>query len=110
MTGDFSSVWSTMATEYASLSDDAKDYFTASGTSENTIVAARERYLFIIGKYASLDKFVVDSLDNVYQGASDLIGYNISNNSKIILVAVTVVFIASAGLFFIFSRRHKEIV
>lgn len=99
---------SLMATEYATLSNDAKDYFTASGTTESTVVAARERYLFIVGKYTSLDKFVVNSSDVVYQGASDIIGYDVGETSRIILIIVVGVMVLSTGAFFLISRRRKE--
>ncbi|MFA5421186.1 MAG: hypothetical protein WC344_00115 [Bacilli bacterium] len=108
MSGDFSSVWGTMGTEYATLSVTGKDAFV-DNTTNSTIVAARERYLFIITKYTSLTKFVVDGDSNVYQGSPDIIGFNIGDNSRIILIVVATVMVVSAGLLFLVSRRRRSI-
>ena len=109
MSGDFSAIWGTMATEYGTLNADAKNYFTASGTTEATVVAARARYVYIIGKYTSLTKFVVNSSDAPYLGASDIIGYEVGNTSRIILIAVVGAMIVATGAFFLIARRRKEI-
>ncbi|NCA97551.1 MAG: hypothetical protein EOM77_05230 [Bacteroidia bacterium] len=107
MSGDFSSIWSDMGTHYTSLSSYSKEIFTAAGTTEETIVAARERYIFIIGKYTSLTKFVVDDHNTTYLGAGDLIGYDIGESSRVILFVVLGVMVVSTGAFLIISRRRK---
>lgn len=107
MSGDFSSIWSDMGTHYVSLSNDSKDIFTNAATTEVTIVAARERYIFIIGKYTALTKFVVDDHNTTYLGAGDLIGYDIGESSRVILFVVLGVMLVSTGAFFIISRRRK---
>lgn len=105
MSGDFSSVWSTLATEYGTLSGAAKDYFTNSGTSEPTVVAARTRYVFIIEKYTALTRFVVDSSDVVYLGAPDIVGYDMYQSSTLTIVIITGVLILASGMFLIIRRR-----
>ncbi|MDD3036041.1 MAG: hypothetical protein PHO93_03920 [Candidatus Saccharimonadaceae bacterium] len=107
MSGDFSTVWPIMSSHYASLSNDAKNMFTSGSTTEATIVAARERYLFIANKY-SLDKFVVNSDNQQYQGSADIIGYDISASTSLIIIVVTAAMVLSAGAFLIVSRRRKE--
>jgi hypothetical protein len=109
MSGDFDTLWPALATEYGSLSNDAKNYFTDDEVDDETLVAARLRYVFIIGKYTELSKFVVNSEGGVYSGANDVIGYSFNDTSKIILVVVTSVMTVSAGLFFLISRRRKSI-
>lgn len=107
MSGDFSTIWPIMSSHYASLSNDAKNIFTSGSTTEATIVAARERYLFIANKY-SLDKFVVNSDNQQYQGSADIIGYDISASTSLIIIVVTAAMVLSAGAFLIVSRRRKE--
>lgn len=107
MSGDFSSVWSDLGTHYTSLSTYSKDIFTESATTDADIVDARERYVFIIGKYTSLTKFVVDGDNVTYLGAGDLIGYDIGESSRVILFVVLGVMLVSTGAFFIISRRRK---
>jgi len=107
MSGDFSTIWPIMSSHYASLSNDAKNIFTSGSTTEATIVAARERYLFIANKY-SLDKFVVNSDNQQYQGSADIIGYDISASKSLIIIVVTAAMALSAGAFLIVSRRRKE--
>ncbi|MFA6645397.1 MAG: LPXTG cell wall anchor domain-containing protein, partial [Bacilli bacterium] len=108
MSGDFSSIWSSMGSHYTSLSAVSKDNFTDNDTLYVEIVAAQDRYIFIVNKYTSLDKFVVDSDNQQYQGVSDIIGYDFGDNSNIIIIVVIGLMITSAGAFFIFSRRRKE--
>jgi len=107
MSGDFDVIWPTLGIEYATLSDDAKNYFTASGTDDVNVVAARTRYLFIVGKYAALAKFVVDSESNIYSGAADVVGYEVSQASTITLVVLVGILVFASGLFFIVSRTRK---
>ncbi|MDD3938884.1 MAG: LPXTG cell wall anchor domain-containing protein [Bacilli bacterium] len=108
MSGDFSTVWSGFESHYGSFGDDAKNMFTDNDTTYDEIVAAQDRYIFIVNKYTSLTKFVVDGDDNVYQGASDIVGYDIGSDTNIIIIVVIGLMITSAGAFFIFSRRRKE--
>lgn len=107
MSGDFSSIWSGMSSHYGSLSSYSKNIFTGATTTEEIILDARERYVFIINKYTSLSKFVVNS-DNVqYLGAGDIIGYDIGDSSRIILFVVLGVMVVSTGAFLIITRRRK---
>lgn len=107
MSGDFSSIWSGMSSHYGSLSSHSKNIFTGATTTEEIILDARERYVFIINKYTSLSKFVVNS-DNVqYLGAGDIIGYDIGDSSRIILFVVLGVMVVSTGAFLIITRRRK---
>jgi hypothetical protein len=90
--------WSSLADEYATLSDDAKNYFVGPAT-DSEIVSARERYLFLINKYSILaaNPFMVDSLGVVYDGSYDPIlpPTTGGDNSKL---ALALMIILSAGM------------
>jgi hypothetical protein len=104
--------WSNLSDEYATLSDDAKDYFVSGGT-DSEIVAARERYLYLINKYSTLaaDSFVVDSLGDPYDGSIDPILPPVTdgNNSKLALALMITLSIGMlAGTAFIYLRKKNR--
>jgi hypothetical protein len=104
--------WSALASEYATLSGDAKDYFVVDGT-DSEIVAARERYLFMVEKYPTLaaNLFVVDSTGEPYSDSYDPIlppvnGGSNSNLALILMITISVGMLA--GTAFIYLRKKNR--
>jgi hypothetical protein len=104
--------WSALASEYATLSGDAKDYFVVDGT-DSEIVAARERYLFMVEKYPTLaaNLFVVDSAGEPYSDSYDPIlppvnGGSNSNLALILMITISVGMLA--GTAFIYLRKKNR--
>lgn len=109
--------WSSCATEYAKLSDDAKDYVygeTANPSGTYTQVAL-VTYDYAVAHHASLTKFVTNHSGtprNVAPVTSPaaLVGNVVNNNNVIaIVVIISVVAVPSIGAyFFVFKKRKQD--
>lgn len=109
MSGDFTEAWEVLGAHYASLSDDAKDHFVNENASELALLAARERYLYIINKYTSLDKFVTDSGSNVYMGMYDFTSTATNDSTITIVFVIIALTLVTTGAFLIFTKRKSRI-
>jgi len=101
--------WSYLSDEYGYMDGSTKDYFVSDSTIDSAILAAQERYLFLIGKYENLavDSFMTDS-DGIHL-SSYKVALNenqISKNSQIIFLITFLV----AGLFgfILLSKKYVK--
>jgi len=102
--------WSTLATEYATLSAAAKDYFVAGGTTEANVVAARTRYVFLWNKYKATPgwtNFLVSSTGTKYTADANQEAITTPIDSSIATLFIFAsALIVSAGLVFIYRRKR----
>lgn len=102
--------WTTLSSNYASLSDAAKNYFVDAGTTDPNVVAARDRYVFLIGKYSALhdNNFMKNSAGVVYHATSNnnlpLVDAEKMTSALIFIVSAT----ALACVSYIVFRKKKE--
>jgi len=104
--------WSTLATEYETLSDSAKNYFVGTVT-DTEIIGARERYLYLIDAYSAFtaNKFMVNSLGAPYTGIIDPVlppVINPSQNSAALLIIVAITFALAGGTAYIYKRKQRS--
>jgi len=92
------------------LSDAAKNYFVDAGTTDPNVVAARDRYVFLIGKYSALhdNNFMKNSAGVVYHATSNnnlpLVDAEKMTSALIFIVSAT----ALACVSYIVFRKKKE--
>lgn len=105
LTGEFDGAWDLLKSHYDSLSNDAKDHFVDGNSNEEPLLAARERYLFIVGKYNTLDKFVTDSQNNVYSGLASVNRKVLNESSKTVAFVFVALSIVSLGAILVLRKR-----
>ncbi len=103
--------WTYLSDEFGYMIGDAKDYFVDDLTIDESIVSARERYMYLINKYANLetDSFMEDSLGNPYSNRNSDINISKSSNESSNLIAIILMFgIAGVGLYIFGKTRIKQ--
>ncbi|HOJ44787.1 MAG TPA: hypothetical protein PK340_01945 [Bacilli bacterium] len=105
--------WTTLATEYGTLSNDAKDYFVNSETTEANVVAARDRYVFLYNKYGSSmewEYFLKSSTGVNYSPAQSMNEPRVplvnDELAYVLLVGGAIFMIASAA-YIVFRKRYN---
>jgi len=103
--------WTTLGTEYGTLSASAKDYFVAGGTTETSIVAARERYQFMITKYTAFqsNNFMVSSTGTKYVPAYANNIFNSTNDTTNSLFLIALVAISGLSVLAYMIIRKKKV-
>ena len=107
-----SAPWATLATEYGTLSADAKNYFVAVSTTEPNIEAARERYEFMYTKYVAFqsNNFIVDSNNNPYYPVNVNIISETHTNSANSLYMIMLVGISGFSFLAYMVIRKKKVI
>ena len=112
--------WSTVATEYAKLSNDAKDflYGAKAGTSAESgsnVERCLFTYDYAVAHHSNLEKFIKDSHNNVRPVNVDLVVGNTyspitisSNNAFIIITIVAVASVTAIGTTLLIKRRRDR--
>jgi len=104
--------WTALANAYATLSSTAKDYFVNAGTTDTSIVQARDRYVFLIGKYTALhdNNFMTSSTGTVYHatvnGGATL--ENPGNMSGVLIIIIGVTLLAAVSYVSIRKKRNQN--
>jgi len=105
--------WSTLETAYGNLSNEAKDYFVNSGTTETNVVAARARFVYLHNKYGALmewNYFVKSSTGVNYsptQTASEPRIPLVNDELAYVLLVAGAVFLFASAAYIIFRKRFN---
>ena len=110
---DLSSLWSTLVTNYSSLSTPLGDYvYATSGTkaANHILDVALTRYNYICDKYSTLDNFLGRTIIPT-QGSKVVPNFNQttfeSNELLVLIIAISATaLVAVGGYFFIRRRKH----
>ncbi len=104
--------WTTLETEYTTLSNDAKNYFVASGTTDAEIVGARDRFVFLYNKYKpthlSWNYFLVSSTNAQYNPLAanpEMVQKGINFESMSTIIVISGLFLLGTG-FYLFGRKR----
>lgn len=102
--------WSYLSNEYGYMVSLSKDQFY-DNTTDDDILAAKERYEYLIKKYANLatNNFIKNSNNNVLISLSAATTSGLSkNDSQNILFALMIIMLTISSYAFIHVRKHRN--
>ncbi len=112
LTAPYSSLWNDLANDFASLSNKAKEIFKTGVTSDSDILAAIERYDYILKKYGEdpKDGGYLNFMNRTIANNSPDVDFALFEASALIISFVTViVLLTSVGLIVsIIQKRKRE--
>ena len=107
--------WSTCATRYSTLSNDAKNYIYAfdieNAGETDDIKAMIERYNYACNAHPSLEKFIKNSSGasrTVPSASRNIMPITNDSNTIVIITVISVISLSAVGAFFLLRKKRKE--
>ncbi|HOJ44790.1 MAG TPA: hypothetical protein PK340_01960 [Bacilli bacterium] len=105
--------WEDLSSVYAIQRDSTKDYIVSEAANESLIIAARERYLFLVNAYSSFgsDPFLKNAAGTPYSGSFDpVLPSTLQDNtgSTAIFVIATLSITLLGATLYVYTRKQQR--
>lgn len=113
ITAPSSTLWNGLANEFSSLSNEAKEIFRTGNSSDADILAAIERYDYILNKYGEDPQHggYVNFMNRTITNNSPAVNFDLFGDASTIIVSfiTVVILLANIGLIvFVIQKRRRE--